>query len=693
MTFISPAARATQSVRARAALLTAALIALILGGATAAVAAPSDEAPASDPLTFTMAPNGGGLITAGQPLTVTVQAANPSAATVAAGEVSIAVSDTPLASRDDLTAWLGAAEPAAAPRQIGTVAVDELAPRGRRSITTTLDPVATGLSAYAPGAYPLTATYASAQGALTAASVIVVPGDTAAPLGVVVPITAPPGTEGLLTADELEELTEDRGQLRTQLTAVTGTAAILAIDPAIPAAIRVLGSSAPEQAVAWLDDLLSLPNSRFALQFGDADLAVQIEAGLSTPLAVTTLAPFMSSEDFAAQATGTPTATPDPDGDAGDGLPTLEDLLDIGPASGSIFWPATGTAGSAVVAALGGSGGEGSAAITLVPSSVVSGAGGPWARSDGAPLLVYDAEISAALRTASTSIPPIARDAALASASAYTALATATGGGAPLLVTVDRAAERSGAALRETVLAATSLTGRPAVGLDALTTGEPAAAAVAEVAADADRVATLTGLLTGETDVAAFATILDDPALLTGPERASILQLIGNGWREDPAAYAAAVDAHRTATATTLRSVAIVPPSDLTLVASSASIGFTVRNDLPWPASLVMVATPMDPRLIVQNTTTVEAGPQQSTRVEVPVEARVGSGESTVQLQLRAPTMTAVGDPVSVDVAVRAEWESVGVVIMVVVVTAMIVLGVIRTLRRIRARRSGGSDG
>ena len=35
----------------------------------------------------------------------------------------------------------------------------------------------------------------------------------------------------------------------------------------------MLGSSAPATAQQWLADLLALPNSRFALQFGDADLA------------------------------------------------------------------------------------------------------------------------------------------------------------------------------------------------------------------------------------------------------------------------------------------------------------------------------------------------------------------------------------------------------------------------------------
>ena len=135
-----------------------------------------------------------------------------------------------------------------------------------------------------------------------------------------------------------------------------------------------------------------------------------------------------------------------------------------------------------------------------------------------------------------------------------------------------------------------------------------------------------------------------------------------------------------------------MPPSDITLAATSAPLTFSVRNDLPWPVSLRLIATPNDPRLVVQNTTEVEAGPEQNTRVQVPVEARVGSGESTLSLQLRSPAMVAIGDTVPVHVTVRAEWESVGLIVMAALVGAMIVIGIVRTVRKMR-RRKEDSDG
>ncbi|PZU31427.1 MAG: hypothetical protein DI577_05440 [Microbacterium sp.] len=107
--------------------------------------------------------------------------------------------------------------------------------------------------------------------------------------------------------------------------------------------------------------------------------------------------------------------------------------------------------------------------------------------------------------------------------------------------------------------------------------------------------------------------------------------------------------------------------------------------------SVVLVATRNDPRLVVQGTTPVEAGPSQNTRVQVPVQARVGSGESTLELQLRSATGVPIGDAVPVHVSVHAEWESVGLVIMITLVAALLILGVVRTVLKLRRRRASAS--
>ncbi|WP_447587329.1 DUF6049 family protein [Microbacterium lacticum] len=713
---------------AAAPAMLAALLTLALAGPAAA--APSASSPATtttapaatgdaSTVTFAVAPSADGVVTAGQPLAVSVSARNATGSTVPASSVHLTTSTQALATRADVKAWLAAPAADAARTELAVAdgEVPSIVPLGVGSATLSLD--ATALAALAPGVYPLRADYGSGASTTTAVSVFVVPGDAGTgALGLVAPLTAPAQSTGLLTSTELAELTAPDGELRAQLDAVSGTAAILAVDPAIVAAIRVLGTSAPASATRWLADLLQLPNSRFALQFGDADLAAQVAAGQSTPLTVSTLAPYLTESDFTGITptpapsgsadptadptpgpTGAPAPTPTPTGNTGTGptLPTLAQLTDIGAGTGSVFWPASGTATADVVAALGALTVDDIASITLVDSETVTGsetqaAAGARGTANGAQVLVYDADASRALATAAATDMPLTRAEALAEASAYAALAVAADPSAPLLVALDRPSEVTGAGARAAVVAGTHLAGRAATDLATLTAAPAATLSIAGGEVPTDRAAVLTALLAGEDELTDFATILADPALITARERASILQLLGNGWRAQPAQAAAALEAHRTQTQETLEAVAVVPPSDITLAATSAPLTFSVRNDLPWPVSLRLIATPNDPRLVVQNTTEVEAGPEQNTRVQVPVEARVGSGESTLSLQLRSPAMVAIGDTVPVHVTVRAEWESVGLIVMATLVGAMIVIGIVRTVRKMRRRKedSGG---
>jgi len=301
---------------------------------------------------------------------------------------------------------------------------------------------------------------------------------------------------------------------------------------------------------------------------------------------------------------------------------------------------------------------------------------------------VYDSAVSDAIRRAGEAVTGVAQDAATAEAAAYSALTDPT---VPLAVAVDRSAALTAEGIAAATAAATGLPGRTLVGLSALRAVSPQAVTVADTAVDEAWVTAFQQFRSDAETLGQFATILADPALLTVPDRARTLQVIGNAWHGNDA-WPDAVAAQRERTATTLTSVELVPVSDINLLGTSAPLSFTVRNDLPFAASLVLYTVPNDPRIIVQTTTTVEAGAAQATRVNVPVEARVGSGEAELSLQLRSPAMVAIGDEMTVTVNVRAEWEQIGVVVLSVLVGAFLVIGVIRTVRR-RRRRSDPVSG
>ncbi|MFF0910673.1 DUF6049 family protein [Microbacterium enclense] len=689
MTSPPPGSSDPRRSRTRRLLATLASVALSVGLAVPAAAATSTPAPTptaapADP-SLALSPVSNGILRPGESLGATATLQNPGSFATDPVPVAFRLGTAPLRDRSALDRWLDGDTAGVAVAEVGATTLGAVSSEDQGSVSLNVpatDPVIAGR---APGVYPLSVQ----AGDLVATSVVVVP-DTAAAtsgLAVVFPITVGVRRDGLLTASELADLTAVDGPLTAQLDAVDGTAATLAVDPAIPAAIRVLGTSAPPTAISWLQRLLALPNARFALQFGDADLSAQINAGLAAPLEPISLSTYMSAADFATPvttSTSSPTPTPSPSSGA-PSLPDLATLLDVGPATASVYWPATGSAGPGVVGALAASGDADQPARILLPSSSVSDGTVPVDASvGGVSTPVYDADITAALTRAAGENDVTRRGSDLAAAVSMLALARADAGGRPLLVAVDRGTDRARASLRATLAAATTAPGFAAVPLGEVVGGAASAISPAEPEADAARVAEVTQLVSDEAVIDRFATVLEQPELLTGRERAEMLQLLGTSWSGDAAREAVA--AHRSETQETLQSVGILS-SDFRLVSSSAPLRPWIRNDLPWPVSVVLVARPDDVRLRVQEQTPIEAQADANTRVEVPVEARVANGEVSVALQLYSPTGEPIGDPQGVDVEVRAEWENIGLIVIILLVIGFIGMGVARTVGRRRALR------
>jgi len=647
---------------------------------------------------FTLAPVSNGIVRPGDALTVWLSLQNGTDAELAPIEVTLSMGRTPLASRTALGDWLSGDLDEATVQPIATKALEAVAPGTDEEGALTLAPEDPALAGLTPGVYPLVASYTSDAGVVSSTSAVIVPDDSRAPvdIGVIVPITAGARQEGLLTSDELAELTAPDGALTSQLGAVTGTDAILAVDPAIPAAIRVLGTAAPQPALEWLAQLDALPNSRFALQFGDADVTAQLQSGLTRPLAPKSFTYAMSPDDFP-PATPSPEPTPTPTASAtatpapGAALPSTAELLEIGPADrAAMYWPADGTADADVIATLGGLDTDDTASLTVIPSATTrAGATGATVAANGsvgdAGVLVYDSDVSEALNEGSERDETWLRGAPLTAATAYLAFATAESTG-PLLVTVGRGEDRSRLGLGTAITAAAAAPGVDPRGLAVLASGAPAAVELTDIEATPERAAAASALVGDESELSRFATILDDPSLLTGRERNAMLQVLGVAWVGDPEWPTALAD-HREATQTTLGSVGLLPTTPTNLFGSRAPLQFWVHNDLPYPVNLVLYTTPDNLRLDVQGETTVVATPQSNTRVDVPVQARVGRGEVTLTLQLRSPAFVAIGEPETVDINVWADWEGVGIAALAVVVGGLVVIGIVRTVLRMRRRR------
>ncbi|GAA1231318.1 hypothetical protein JOF42_000530 [Microbacterium phyllosphaerae] len=665
--------------------------AIVLGmcglGATNAVAASdsdTDETPAAE---LFVSAGVRGTVSPGSATTASLTVQNDATSQLSAGRVTVELNRTPLTDEAAVTTWLEDAEATGAFDQLGADTTAPVEPES--SVTSSLFIPPETLGALAPGVYALRATLTGAQPdgqdaseAVTSTSVLVVSAAANPPVAVMVPITATPVDGALLTAEELTALTAQDGSLTAVLEGVRGTSAILAIDPAIVASIKVLGSAAPQSAQEWLQQLDALPNERFALQFGDADATTQSQAGLPQLLQPTTLTPFLTPANFTSppeetpSPTPTPTETPSEEPDPADGpvLPDDAELTAVEGATPGTLWPRSDVSATdlATFAAYLPDG-----AVTVLSSTTVSGAVGARATVGAQNVLVSDAATSDALSDAANEEDPALRQRSLAEASAHLYLSGQASPGTPRLVGLDRDETRTAEALNDAIAAVDSL----GFGLTSVLAAAPTAVTLT-AEADVTRATSLQRMLDSEVVLGEFATILDDRQLLLSPKRIQIMRATAVGLSEDR--FDEAVAAVNTATTDTLASVDIPPASTIQLLSANADLPFSVRNDLPWPVNIELSVKPSDPRLDVQSVTPWTIQPGTTTRVKVPVSARVGSGEVTLALQLSSPTGVPISQPETVRVSVRAEWEAIGLGVLGALIVLLLGLGIIRTVRRRR---------
>ncbi|PKI91423.1 hypothetical protein CW368_05675 [Actinomycetales bacterium SN12] len=657
-----------------------------LGAAPAAVADDADaEQPADAAVEMFLSVGDTGQIAPGAPLPSSVTIENPTDSNLTAGSVSVELNSTPLPDGAALDAWLDGGAVDGAFRAVAVESSPAVADGSDETIDLTVEPAALG--ELAPGVYPLKARLTGATTtdsagktvplSVTAGSVLVVPAPSDARTAVIVPVTATPENGALLTPDELTTLTSDGGDLAELVDAVSGTSAILAIDPAIPASIRVLGDRAPASATRWLEQFEALPNDMFTLQFGDADATVQAQAGRSELLGTPDLTPLLDPADFPAvepklESTSEPTPTPIPTAEPD--LPESSELTAVRGAHGGILWPQP-TVTEQDLAAFGAYLGD--KVTTILPSTSVEGDAAVHSAVDARDLLITDASASARLSAAVEGTDSVAAaDSEMAAVAGH--LFFAGQRSSLTALALERSETRSPEALRKALVAFAS----PGATLSALRGGESASVSLAETTAGA-RVAELNSMMAAADRLTAFASILDEPAVLLVPDRIRMLRVIGAGLSDDEFAERAAD--HTKRVNTTLASVNVVKPKPVQLFTSAAPLPVWVRNDLPWPVTVTLFSTPSDNRLDIQPATEVTALASSSTRVDIPIEARVASGRVDVRFWLESPTGVPVGQPEVADVTLRADWEGIGLGILGGVIVVLLIVGSVRMVRRRRA--------
>ncbi|WP_395638223.1 DUF6049 family protein [Pseudolysinimonas sp.] len=517
-------------------------------------------------------------------------------------------------------------------------------------------------------------------------------------ISVVVPITLRAGDDGMLGAETLETATSPSGTLTRELDELLATSATIALDPMILASIRVLGSTAPPTALAWLDRLAAAPNEVFLLGYADADLTALARNGsldLATALDFGfAIDPANFGPELTATPTPTPTPTPTETADAGAGdpppLPSTEELLAWPAALPAIAWPASGSAAAADLAAYDAAGYE----AVLLNSGNLSETGGALADLGEIRGLVADSAASELLREASTSIDDATREQALTRLGAALDGLGAAHPGRSVVLTLDRLSTFKFYGLDEAFGAIEARETTRMVGLSDVLSGPADPASVVDGAAGAHVLATpgLTAVLQAE-DL--FASILSDPLLLTAPRRLQLLALLSVQEVADPE-WQAQADVFLERSAEILGSVEIVDTGSLFVASTSTSIPIRIANALDFAVTVRLDARPLRPLLQIDSPAEVTIEPGSSKTVRLDAQA-ITNGRVVVDVSLSSPsTGTPIGQSRRFDADLQAQWETVGLIVFAVLAIVFAV-GIVRNVvvrrRRAVAERAATEPG
>jgi len=521
---------------------------------------------------------------------------------------------------------------------------------------------------------------------------------TPLPLAIASPLTVPAADPGLLPATTLSQYTAPGGLLTTQLNQALSRRVALGVDPRIIASITILGTSAPASATAWLDRLTAADNDTFALSYADSDLAVQSQAHAQRVLAPTSFAidPALFP-GYTPAPTETPTTspTPDPTATPAPTLPTSGDLTAFDYRIPGVAWPADDTVTATDLDFFAAS----DLGTSILDSANVSYPGDPRAPGSAVTIgehaaAVSDSQLSALLRTAVTA-SDAAWPNAMANLSAAISIAAADHSAAtgPLLATLARTSSTGAGKLAQTLDALSTLPWFSSAALHDIV-GSGARTAVSVVAKpEADvRVATVAKMLAAETSVGNFSSALDDPTVLTGPERLSLLAALSTGWLTQPDAWGTTAAKYLKSSDKTVKSVRIADTGSQVFVSNNVNLNVSVTNELAFPVTVYVSVVSPNGAITVENPRVelrVEANSQS--KALVPVTA-LANGDVTVRASLSSATNSPIGSVKFIDVDVQAGWETAATLVVVIGIVAVFGFGIYRNIAKRRKKKRHPDD-
>ncbi len=509
----------------------------------------------------------------------------------------------------------------------------------------------------------------------------------------IIPLVLPSDIFGLAGSDKLAELTASNGSLAQSLNAAIAANAVLAIDPRVIASIRILADSAPTSAKDWLKQLAAATNPSFALQFSDADLSAQSQIGLDRPLSVKNLDFYDPKRDVSSQPTST----------EGTAL-TADELSAWNYTLPKTAWPSANSIVADDLTFMSNNGFDtiiiDSDNLDIQPTLYTNAR----AAVSGSKSLIIDSDTTASLGEQLSATNSLEYAAGASHTASDLALLAQKGAGARqhIMVALDRSKIAGNSRITDTVNSLSALPWTQMLSLnDASTTltseggsvPEPLKLDLTERAISPDRLSTLREGLISENKIVDFSAIFESPQLPIGIQRARVLNLFSTSIARPGNTFSDRTIPYFETDTATLNWVSITSSQTITVASAQSEVPVQVSNSSPFPAKVGIHTEASNNRITITDAdevTRVEANAQNT--IKVPVTSRVSNGEVNLTVTLRSEAGQLIGTPVHIPLSIRAQWETIGLVVMGILVAGFLGFGAWRSVRNRKRRLDQEND-
>jgi hypothetical protein len=668
---------------------------------TAVPQAPStDDLPVSVSVT-SMSPQ---VLLPGDALTVTATLTNDGTTAIEQPRASVRIYRYRMSSAEQIASWAGSGTGSPIGDVAATVRLDApLEPGASTTVVITVDPDSIGLSRTADAWGPRGVTidvgdgtrrvgvertflvWASDDEASTArisvVAPVVGPGDDPAARALAEQAEQAAEASGDGTQDTTTGADDTAGTADDPLTALTASGGRLSrllqatadypvVSWAVDPALVERAATGSRSAQSWLSALVDASGDHeiLRLPWADPDLSAIAHAGRSDD---------PSAPDLLQLATGVTGA---------------EQTSDLWDDATPVLWSADAVP-DAVTAALAASSGDGAALITgAAVTQELSGPATATTTAGDLTTLVPDATLSALLGEPSSVQPDMTPATAAQRMLAETAVLARSddAGSTTVLATLPRSWEPATALVQAQLSALSEAPWVETTTVAEMLTGDAPRITLPEAERNGTELtpAWVDALANSWNAATAFASVVEDPDSLLAGLAGDLVAPLSVSWRADPDGRTVAVNNAIAESNARQTGLSVLLNEQFTVISSSAQISVAVRNELDQDATVRVELRPQKGCLETARSPLVPVAANDETSVVLTLRATANC-DVTVEVSLLSETNRVLATPVQFDARVAPTIESVGAIVVGVLLALGLAFGIWRTVRRGQTTRRG----